>query len=142
MHDFDVSRAQRHAEKEAEFGDRQFSFRGEVFHVRPNVGYIALRRVAALTEAASGTETFDAIEESVLSMVDPRDDAHERFLALTRDLSDPITFEDLIDMQSWLVAETSGRPPTQPQPSASTPGETGTSSTETSSSEQEEASTT
>jgi hypothetical protein len=142
MHDFDVERAKRHAERAAEFGDKPFKFAGEVFHVRPNIGYLGIKRVAELTDASTGTETFDAIEASVISMLDPRDDAIGRFLAVSRNLDDPVTFEDLVELQNWLVEQSTNRPPTQEEPSASMPPQTGNGSTEVSSTVQGEASTT
>lgn len=142
MHDFDVERARRHAEREAQFGDKPFKFGGEIFHVRPNVGYLSIKRVAALSDASSGEETFSAIEDSVISMIDPKDNAIERFLAVTRNTDLPVTFDDLVELQNWLIAEQSGVPPTQEQPSATTPPGTGESSTESSSTTQGEASTT
>ena len=132
MHDFDVDRAKRHAEREAEFGEKPFKFGGETFYVRPNVSYTTIKRVAALNENSSGQETFDAIEESVISMIDPRENAIKRFKKVARSLKDPITFEDLAQLQGWLIAEQTGRPPTQDESSSSTPSATGESSTETS----------
>lgn len=129
MRDFDEDRAKRHAERQAEFGEKPFKFGGEVFYVRANVGYLSIKRVAALSDASTGEETFSAIEDSVLSMIDPRDDAMTRFLAVTRNNEDPVTFDDLVELQNWLIGEQSGRPPTQPQPSAATQSETGPSST-------------
>lgn len=142
MHDFDTDRAKRHAERAAEFGEKPFKFGGEIFYVRANVGYLSIKRVAALSEASSGEETFSAIEESVISMIDPRDNSSERFLAVTRNNDDPVTFDDLVELQNWLIGEQSGRPPTQEQPSVPTPTPTGTSSTEGSSTEPGEVSTT
>lgn len=142
MHDLDAQRAKRHEERSREFGEKPFKFGGEVFYVRANVGYLSIKRVAALSESSTGEETFAAIEDSVISMIDPRDNAVERFLAVTRNNDDPITFDDLVELQNWLLQEQSGRPPTQDPPSAPTPSPTGTSSTETSSDEQEGASAT
>jgi hypothetical protein len=142
MHDFDAERAKRHAERAAEFGEKPFKFGGEVFYVRPNVGYLSIKRVAALSEASTGEETFSAIEESVISMIDPRDNSMERFLSVTRSNEDPITFDDLVELQGWLIQEQTGRPPTQDESSASTPTSNGTPSTENSSTELGEVSTT
>lgn len=130
MYDFDADRAKRHAEREKEFGDRPFKFGGEVFYVRPNVGYLAIKRVASLSEASTGQETFAAIEDSVLSMIEPRDNAVERFLSVTRNNEDPITFDDLVELQNWLIGAQTSLPPTQEQPSVSTPNATGENSTE------------
>lgn len=142
MHDFDQERAERHAEREKEFGERPFKFGGQEFYVRANVGYLGIKRVAALSDDTSGGETFEVIEGSVISMIDPRDDAHARFRKVISSDEDPITFEDLVQLQNWLIGEQTNRPPTQEPSSASTPGKTGADSTEGSSTEQEPASTT
>jgi hypothetical protein len=141
MKDFDTARAERHKERQEEFGEKPFKFGGEVFYVRANVGYLAIKRVAALTDSSTGAETFDAIEESVFSMIEPRDDALERFLAVTRSLEDPVTFEDLVELQNWLIQEQTRRPPTEQSPSSDSQPKTGARSTGSSSGKREEAST-
>jgi len=141
MHDFDKDRAKRHEDREKEFGEKPFKFGGEMFYVRANVGYLGIKRVAALSEDSSGGETFDAIEASVFSMIDPRDDALERFKKVTAGNEDPVTFDDLVELQNWLIGEQTGRPPTQEEPSAPTQPTTGETSTEDSSIELGEAST-
>lgn len=141
MHDFDKDRAKKHAEREKEFGDKPFKFGGETFHVRANVGYIGIKRVAALSEDTTGGETFEVIESSVISMIDPRDDAHARFNKVIYNNDDPITFEDLVDLQNWLIGEQTNRPPTPETSSVSTPPKTGTTLMEASSTELEEVST-
>lgn len=125
VYDFDAERRKRHEERAQEFGEKPFQFCGQVFYVRANVGYVAIKRVAALSEESSGGETFDAIEASVLSMIDPRDNAFERFRGVTSDLDDPVTFDDLVELQNWLIAEQTSRPPTPEPPSASGPTTTG-----------------
>lgn len=141
MHDFDPDRAKRHAEREAEFGDKTFKFAGEVFHVRPVVRYPAIKRVAEITEATGGVEVFEAVENAVLAMIDPRDNAHERFQQVCASDVDPVTFEDLAELQSWLITEATSRPPTQEASSSTGQPEAGTSSTALSSTEPAEAST-
>ena len=139
MYDFDQERAKRHAEREEEFGEKPFKFASEEFYVRANVGYLGIKRVAALSEASTGEETFEAIESAVFSMIDPRDDALGRFQRVVRNNEDPVTFDDLVSLQNWLLQEQTSRPPTPEQPSAPTPTATGPSSTEDSSTEPEEA---
>jgi len=157
MYDHNAERAKRHAERKKEFGDRPFTFGSrivlaedgetsenvpETFYIRANSGYLAIKHVAGLTEASTGVETFEAIEESVFSMIDPRDNALERFQAVVRNNDDPVTFDDLIVLQGWLMQEQTGRPPTPEPPSAPTPTATGPSSTVLSSTEPAGASTT
>lgn len=141
MHDFDELQGKSHAEKAAELGERPFKFRGEIFYVAANVGYLSIRSVASLTEESTGVETFDAIEESVLSMIERRDDAEARFRKALENKEFPVTFDDLVQLQNWLIQEQAGVPPTKDEPSSSTPTPTGPGSTETSSIEPGEAST-
>lgn len=168
MHDFNAGRAKRHEEREEAFGQKPFTFgytprardeegnllpseldetgnlkpkKAEVFFVRANVGYQGIKRVAALSASSSGEETFDAIETSVFSMIDPRDNALERFKGVTSNLEDPVTFDDLVELQGWLLEEQTNLPPTEPQPSAASSPTSGPSSTDPSSTGQEEVST-
>lgn len=142
MHDFDAGRKERHKEREEVFGQKPFTFGGEVFYVRANVGYLGIKRVAALSELSSGGETFEAIEAAVFSMIDPGADALKRFKGVIENNDDPVTFDDLVELQNWLLQEQTSLPPTEPQPSVSTPGGSGPASTATSSKEQDVASTT
>lgn len=147
MHDFNAGRDKRHEERTKEFGEKPFTFgriNGEpaVFYVRANVGYLGIKRVAALSDTSTGGETFEAIEQSVFSMVDPRDGAVDRFRAVVTNNDDPVTFEDLIELQNWLLQEQTALPPTEPEPSSASSTQTGPGSTGASSSEQGEASTT
>lgn len=135
MHDFNAERDKRHAERTQEFGDKPFTFgriNGEpaIFHVRANVGYLGIKRVAALNDVSTGGETFEAIEQSVFSMIDPHDGALERFRAVVENNDDPVTFQDLVELQNWLLTEQTALPPTEPEPSAPSSSPSGPSSTE------------
>jgi hypothetical protein len=150
MYDFNAERATRHAEHEKEFGEKPFTF-GHIedeegnlvpakFFVRANVGYLGVKRVAALSDATEAGETFGAIENAVFSMIDPEDGpngepggALARFKEVTASLRDPITFEDLVKLQNWLLVEQTNLPPTEPEPSSASSTQTGTPSTESSS---------
>lgn len=146
MYDFNAERDKRHAEREKEFGDKPFTFgrikdkKGKsvpaVFHVRANVGYLGVKRVAALTDASTGGETFEAIEASVFSMIDPKDGALERFQEVVSNNDDPVTFQDLVELQNWLLTEQTALPPTEQEPSSASSTQTGPHLTEVSSSEQ------
>jgi hypothetical protein len=129
MHDFNAARDKRHQEREKAFGEKPFTFgriNGEPaeFYVRANVGYLGIKRVAALSEESTGGETFEAIEASVFSMIDTENGAMERFRAVVENNDDPVTFDDLVELQNWLIQEQSELPPTEPGPSA--PSSTGT----------------
>lgn len=139
VHDFDSERNARHAARDAEFGEKPFRFGGEVFYVRANVSYPAIKKIAEITEATDGVEVFERVEEAVMAMIDPRDGAHERFMKVAESVDDPITFEDLAELQNWLISEATQRPPTQPDSSATGQSTAGTLSTVPSSTGQEEA---
>lgn len=141
MHDFDKAQLARHAQNAEAFGERTFGLRGETFHVRANVGYSAIKAMAEINENTEGTVVFERVENAVLAMIDPRNDAHARFIALCRQMDNPITFDDLNDINNWLIQETTQRPPTQQNSSPTGQQTPGTSSTETSSSEPAQAST-
>jgi hypothetical protein len=123
MHDFNAGRDKRHEERAKEFGSKPFIF-GRIdgepaeFYVRANVGYMGIKRVAALSEESTGGETFEAIEQSVFSMIDPGDGAMERFKLVVNNIDDPVTFDDLVELQNWLLTEQSSLPPTEQEPSA------------------------
>lgn len=134
MQNFDPDRNARHLLREAEFGDKPFQFGGEVFYVRANVRYPAIKRIAEITTATDGVEVFDAVEQAVKAMIDPREDAHARFSSVCQSEDDPITFEDLAELQNWLVKEATQRPPTEQDSSATGPSTAGTLSTGPSSS--------
>lgn len=142
MHDFDKERRDRHAARAEEFGEHPFTFGGQTFYVAANVRYPAIKAVAEINEESSGVSVFQAVEDGVLALIDPRDDAHERFHTVCASVDDPVTFEDLNELQNWLLAQSAMRPPTQPESSSTTPSANGTPSTEPSSVEPEGASTT
>lgn len=132
MKDLDVDRLARHKEREAMMGDRQFKFGGEVFTYRANVQYDVLRDVAAMTADTDGSEVIDTLEKTVLSLLESP--SHKPFLKVCRRTEDPITFQDLNDLATWLIQEQVGFP--IPASSLSTVGDatTTTGSTENSSS--------
>ncbi len=156
-YDFNAELKKVHAEREKAFGEKPFTFgflpsepseNGKTkqipaqFFVRANVGYLGIKRVASLSEASTGGETFQAIEESVFSMIDPRDDALERFGKVVSNPVFPITFDDLVKLQGWLLTEQTDVPPTEPEPSSASSTGSGRSSTAASSTAPEEALTT
>jgi len=137
MKDLDVDRLARHKEREAMMGDRQFKFGGEVFTYRANVQYDVLRDVAAMTADTDGSEVIDTLEKTVLSLLEAP--SHKSFLKVCRRSEDPITFQDLNDLATWLIQEQVGSP--IPASSLSSVGDatTTTDSTEKSSSPEDAA---
>jgi hypothetical protein len=108
MKDLDVDRLARHKEREAMMGDRQFKFGGEVFTYRANVQYDVLRDVAAMTADTDGSEVIDTLEKTVLALLEAP--SHKPFLKVCRRAEDPITFQDLNDLATWLIQEQVGSP--------------------------------
>jgi hypothetical protein len=155
-YDFNAELAETHAEREKAFGAKPFVFgyiesepdeNGETkqipaqFFVGANVGYLGIKNVALLSESSTGGETFTAIEESVFSMIDPKNGALERFREVVSNPYFPITFDDLVKLQGWLLTEHTALPPTEQPPSAPSSSANGESSTDPSSTAQGEAST-
>lgn len=134
LRDFDESARARHAENSERFGEHPFKFRGEIFLVRANVDYDVLQSVAALTEESDGSRVISTVANAVVSLIDPVDDAHERFKAVRHGADLPVTFEDLMELLNWLIEEQTSRPPTQQESSSGGSTESGTTSTVTSSS--------
>lgn len=133
MKDFDATQKTRHQERELEFGDKPFSFRGETFHVKANVRYGVIKSVAGIAEADDGNKVFSVIEDAVISLISDKDNAAERLRIACANDDFPVTFEDLIELLNWLIEEQTGRPPTPVDSSSNGSGESGTLLMETSS---------
>lgn len=127
--DFDAEQLAEQEQDAKEFGDKPFTFRGETFHVRPSVKYGVIKSVAGIAEADDGNRVFSVIEEAVLSLIDPRDDAHERFRQVCDQEKFPVTFKNLISLLNWLIEEQTGRPPTPAANSSNGSTVSGTPST-------------
>ena len=132
MKDLDVDRLARHKEREAAMGDRQFKFGGEVFTFRANVQYDVLRDVAAMTADTDGSEVIDTLEKTVLSLLEAT--SHKPFLKVCHRVEDPITFQDLNDLATWLIQEQVAAPTLASSLSTVGDATTTTESTENSSS--------
>jgi hypothetical protein len=130
MKDLDVDRLARHKEREAAMGDRQFKFGGEVFTYRANVRYDVLRDVAAMTADTDGSEVIDTLERTVLDLLESDKKGHERFLKACHQADDPITFQDLNNLATWLIQEQVQSPTLASLPSGAGDATTSTDSTE------------
>jgi hypothetical protein len=133
IRDFDESARLRHAENSDRFGEHPFVFRGEQFSVRANVDYDVLYSVAALTEQTDGSKVISTVENAVISLIDPENDAHERFRKVRHEHELPVTFEDLMELLNWLIEEQTQRPPTPVDSSSGGSSANGTVLTEISS---------
>jgi len=138
MRDFDQERKERHEERERLLGDRSFQIGGEVFSYHANVSVDLLQRLTSDTPLL-GNEYIEAIKASCLEMIEDEGDSHERFLGLLKRKKDPITLQDLQTVFQGLVEEAFKRPTQASLPSGDGDAETGASSTESPSTEQEPA---
>lgn len=129
MRDFDKEIQERHAERERLLGDRTFKLGGEVFSYHANVSVDLLQRLTSDTPLL-GNEYIEAIKASCLEMIEEDGDAHERFLALLKRKTDPITLQDLQAVFQGLVEEAFRRPTEASLPSGDGDAATGPSSTE------------
>jgi hypothetical protein len=130
--DFDTERKVRHAEREAEMGDRSFVLGGETFTYRAIVSYTVLEKIAASSEK-DGAELIRNLEDAVLDLLE--DGQEERFLAVLRSTTDPLNFSDLNELCTWLTEAQVNRPTLAPLPSTAGDATTSTSSTDDSSSQ-------
>lgn len=141
MRDFDQERQERHEEREKTLGDRQFKLGGEIFTYRAHVPVDVLRTLTSEREL-SGGPYIDAIVASCLDLVEPEGDAHKRFKKVLERKNDPnpITMVDLQLTFNGLIQESFRSPTPESSPSTDGDSQTGTGSTETSSTEPAEAS--
>lgn len=133
MIDLDVERIARHKDREAAMGDRQFKWGGEQFVFRANPSQNATK---PLSGDANGNVEVNAVETTIVRMLDDVDDGHKRFLALCADdtAEVPVTGADLSDLLFWLIQQTTGSPTVAPSPYTGGDAITSTGSTAKSSS--------
>jgi hypothetical protein len=130
---FDDHRKKR---AEATRAEREFLLGGEPFTARASVRPEAFMRWDSMDmENTPAAEILAVADETILSLIEKKDDAHARYRALREREEDAVNLEDLTDLIQWLVEVQSGGRPTEPSPaSSSSPAETGTPSTDASSS--------
>jgi hypothetical protein len=131
MKDFDTERRERHAERERMMGERSFVVGGETFYYRAVVSYTVLESIAG-SGGLEGAELIHVLERGAVDMLE--DGQEERFLAVLRNMDDPLSFNDLNELCFWLTEAQSGRPTLAPLPSTAGDATTSTSSTDDSSS--------
>ena len=124
MKDFDEARATRPTLDE---DARSFKLAGETFTIRPFVRADTLAAAGRVSDKSSIADDVDAFDELIVGFLEDAD--HERYLALRRRETDPVTFNDLMELAAWMVETSSGRPTRQPSPSTAGPGKTGDGST-------------
>lgn len=128
MKNFDDDREERHKQREAELGDRSFVLGGETFQFRAIVEYETLRSILTATELSGGAY-ISRVEENVFQMLDGGEEAADRLHQILQRKDDPVTFDDLNALCTWMVEEHFRRP-TQPS-SLSEDGRTPTSTNST-----------
>lgn len=135
MHDFDAPQRQTQTELLDE-GTGSFTLRGETFHIRRVVPFAVLRKITSITADSDNTDVYETFETSILSLLATEDD-RERFLKVLYDTTSefPVTYQDVLDVNRWVIEEATSRPPTQPGSSSESPSTNGTASTGTSSTE-------
>lgn len=124
MKNFDESRKHDHVPVE----DRTFVIGGEVFVAKEDVHPSVLTAFDRLEDANVET-TLAVIDETILSMVEPTDNAAERYRAVRARTDDPIKLDVMVELARWLVEMQTGRPTGQPSASAPGPTRTGAVST-------------
>ena len=132
MKDFDEGRVAALNTPEA---DRTFVIGGETFTCRASVRPEVMFEIAEMDADTPSPQVFAIIDRLVLNMIEPVNDAQNRWRALREREDDPLTINDLNGLVSWLVEQQAGRP--TEAPSLSLPGRetNGTPSTASSSSD-------
>lgn len=138
--DFDIEQ-RRQQEETLSKGAPDFTLRGQKFHMRKVIPHASLKAIAGIRKGSSDDDVFSALENTIISLL-ASDDDRKRFAVLLRDTTSefPVTMENLIDVQNWMIKEATGRPPTPPESSSDSSSTNGTSETEASSPTPDEAS--
>lgn len=135
--EYDSKFRDRHAANLEAFGDREVTLGGETLLFKVNVPYGIFIELQEM-RTAEPLSTFGRAEEIIFSLVDGDEDALAR---ARQNLRETLTATDLIELLNVLIEDNSGRPTQAPSSSANGRTETGTDSTDTSSSQQDEDST-
>lgn len=133
MHDFDAAQHSRHQEVMDE-GGLTFTLRSETFTIRRVVPFAVLRQITSITSDSDAMKVYETFETAILALLHSQDD-RDRFLEVLYDTTSdfPVTYQDVLEVNNWILQEASSRPPTQPPSSSESPSTNGTASTETSS---------
>lgn len=121
--DFDQERAERAA------ADRRFRIGGETFVRKASVRPEVLVKYETMTITANGTDTLKMIDECVIDLIEPDDDAAGRWTAIREREEDPISLLDIQELAQWLIEGLTNRPTERPSRSTRGPGRTRTTST-------------
>jgi hypothetical protein len=132
MKDFDTARHERRAELEAELGDRAFVLGGETFNFRAVTSYAVLSELSSEGREVTSREFIGIIEQTLAKMLEPGQE--ERLFTVLHSEEDPLTFQDLLDLVSWITEQQTERPTQASSPSMGGGAPTSITSTDASSS--------
>lgn len=118
MKDFDQGRKARKKTRE----ERTFVLHGETFVARNALHPDVLSEYDGIDENDNASVILATIDNMIVEMIEPDDDAAVRYTAIRVDREDPVTLEDLMDLVKWVIEVQTGRP--TGQPGASLPGPT------------------
>lgn len=134
--DFDPVQREEQQRLTDEFGEHTFTLRGETFRIRRIIPFAVLRKISSVRNETNDADVFEAFESAIISLL-ATDKDRERFKALLADTTSdfPVTYQDILKVQNWVIQEASGRPPTQPSSSSGSASTNGHAGTESSSDE-------
>ena len=137
MHDFDIDREHRYE------GDRKFKIGGEEFQHRAGVRPELQQAWEEMPPETRGSEALKITDELIMAWLDVDADptGPDRWRKLRERDTDPITTRDINNLVVWLYTQSTRRPTEPPSSSEDGRGETGQTSTATSSTEPVAAST-
>jgi hypothetical protein len=130
----------RKKKDEATRAEREFQLGGEQFTAKARVRPEAFMEWDSMDmEETPASEILVMADRTILSLIEKKDGAHDRYRAVRENEEDPLSLEDLTDLIQWLVEVQSGGRPTEKSSGSSTsPDETGTNSTDNSPSPESE----
>jgi hypothetical protein len=131
MKNFDEQRSERLSRAEDE---RTFVIGGEPFLVRAAVRPEATEPWEDIEPGLSHGETLANCDQTILNLIEPAGDAHERWRNLRAREDDPVTLQDMLELIPWMIGTAAGRPTEPPESSSDGRGSTGTTLTAASSS--------
>jgi len=104
--------------------EREFTVRGHTFHRRD----LRPEEVFADDDAPqNGDSPWDITDRQILKHLPEGE--HEAWLALRKDVENPVTIKNLNDLYAWLWEQATGVPLPRPDLSATGAGKTATTST-------------
>lgn len=128
MKNFDEARAAR------KNSDRAFQIGGETFVMRSGVRPESLIAYETMTGDMAAGDALTVIDDLVLTLIEPHDNATERYRNIRANEDEPVTLADLQELVKWMVESQAARPTLPPSPSPGGRGNTGTTLTAVSSS--------